>query len=79
MGCTHNRGVCREVFVRKSLLAVPLSMSLLLPTFMQVSAQDKGLDEIAFTNGNAYVLAFWVAFEGETASSLFDMLMEPPP
>jgi hypothetical protein len=58
-------------------MAVLVAMTLLLSASVQTSAQSEGYDQFAFTNGEAYVFAAWVAFEGETASSLFDYLMEP--
>lgn len=63
--------------MKKSVLAVLLAMILLLPGLVHASAQDEGYDQLAFTNGDAYVFAAWVEFEGETASSLFDYLMDP--
>lgn len=63
--------------MKGSLLAILLAMSVLLPGPVGASAQDEGYDEFAFTNGDAYVFAAWVAFDGESASSLFDFLMDP--
>jgi len=61
----------------KSLLAVLVAASVLLPSSTSLSAQDKGYDELAFSNGEAYVFAAWVELEGESASSLFEYLMDP--
>lgn len=63
--------------MKKTILPVLLALLLLLPGIVTVSAQDKGYDELAFTNGEVYVFASWVEFEGETASSLFELLMDP--
>ncbi|HYH12037.1 MAG TPA: hypothetical protein VD789_06745, partial [Thermomicrobiales bacterium] len=63
--------------LKRSVLTVLLATSLFLPVVMPVSAQSESFDQVALTNGEAYVFTVWVAFGGETASGLFDFLLNP--
>jgi hypothetical protein len=63
--------------MKRLSIAFLLAMTLLLPGLGQASAQDDGSDSVAFSNGEAYLYAAWIEFEGETASSLFDYFIDP--